>query len=131
MPYMQYLYCEHCGNYAQLDIDPTATIDAYSQDYIKGTRKIVELDPTTFIWDYLMYGCEICGRKYKYTYRDVEKKVREYFSFLAQQTKEYMNEFIEESQIRTENKLDPNHKEKIEERKTIVTQRIKELYTSK
>lgn len=131
MPYMQYLYCEHCGNYAQLDIDPAATIDAYAKDYAEGTRKSVEFDPTTFMWDYIMYACEICGRYYKYTYQDVEKRVREHLSSRARESKEYLDEFIEESQGRERNEPTPEYKKEVAERRAAITERVRNLYTDK
>ncbi len=90
MPYLEYLFCEHCGNYARLDIDSGATIDAYRAE---GRKNVSILQPT-LIWDYLIYSCGICERKYKYTYRDVEHNVREYFSSMSQEFKDYFDKVV-------------------------------------
>jgi len=87
MPYLEFLFCEHCGNHANLDLDPAATLDAYSHE----RRKKVFINPATIIWDYLIYTCTICGRKYQYTYQDVERHVREYFCSLSEEFKEYFD----------------------------------------
>ena len=90
MPYLEYLFCENCGDYAKLDIDPSATIEAYRAE----GRENVSIIQPTLIWDYLIYSCGICGNTYKYTYRDVEYKVRIYFSSISQELKDYFDVVI-------------------------------------
>ena len=122
MPYLEYLFCEHCGNYARLDIDSGATIDAYREE---GRKNVYILQPT-LIWDYPIYYCGICERKYKYTYRDVEHKVREYFSSMSQEFKEYFDKVI--------SKADGGHAESTEPpSRTVISaeERVRGLYTSK
>jgi transcription elongation factor Elf1 len=92
MPYLEYLFCEKCGNAARLDISPSATIDAYN---VEG-RKSSFINQATIVWDYLIYTCGICGKNYKYTFQDVERRVREYLSSLSEGFKEYIDEVIEE-----------------------------------
>ncbi len=87
MPYIEYLFCEHCGDYAKLDIDPTATIESYRAE---GRDSVAIVQPT-LIWDYLIYSCGICNKRYKYTYRDVELKVRTYFSSISKEYKTYFD----------------------------------------
>jgi len=129
MPYLEYLFCERCGDYAKLDIDPEATIEAYRKE---GRENVAIVQPT-LLWDYLIYSCGICGNKYKYTYRTVERRVREYFSSLSQEFKDYFDEVITrngEGEIEAplpEQKpvvnLDDNYKK--------VAGRVRELYTAK
>lgn len=87
MPYLEYLFCENCGNYAKLDLDPASTIEAYNKE----GRENSALNQATILWDFLIYSCVICGKQYKYTYRDVEKRVREYFSTLSLEYKDYFD----------------------------------------
>jgi hypothetical protein len=125
MPYLEYLFCEHCGNYAKLDLDPAATIEAYRKE---GREQITIIQPT-LIWDYLMYSCGICGNTYKYTYRDVEKRVRTYFSSLSLEFKDYFDKVIEES---AENPEDaPRQQETSTERSSSAESRVRDLYTAK
>jgi len=91
MPYMQYLFCERCGVGFNLDIDYHATLEAYARDGRKGAT----VSPPTLIWDYLVYSCEGCKTKYKYTYAEVEGRVREHFSSLSKQYKVYFDELAE------------------------------------
>jgi len=129
MPYLEYLFCERCGDYAKLDIDPGATIEAYRKD---GRENVAIVQPT-LLWDYLIYSCGICGNKYKYTYRTVERRVREYFSSLSQEYKDYFDAVITrngEGEIEAplpEKKpvinLDDNYKK--------VAGRVRKLYTAK
>jgi len=129
MPYLEYLFCEHCGNYAKLDIDPTATIEAYRE----GGRKNVAILQPTLIWDYLIYSCGICGRTYKYTYRDVEQRVREYFSSVSEEFKEYFDHVVEKAED-TRDELPtepPQAQEKLAEKRSLVAERVRGLYTAK
>lgn len=96
MPYLEYLFCEQCGDYARLDINQKATIDAYNAE----GRKSSFINQATLIWDYLIYTCGICGSDYKYTFRDVERRVREYLSSFSNEFKEYFDKIIEESEAK-------------------------------
>ena len=129
MPYLEYLFCEHCGNYARLDIDPTATIKAYRED----GRKSVAIIQPTLIWDYLIYSCGICGNEYRYTYRDVEFKVREYFSSLSDEFKEYFDTVIQNG---TNKEVEPTPRprqvpEVFANERDKVSQRVRDRYTAK
>jgi hypothetical protein len=121
MPYLEYLFCEDCGNYARLDIDPKATIRAYNRD----GRTSSFLNQATIIWDYLIYSCPMCNREYKYTYRDVEAKVREYFSSFSSEFKEYFSKIDSEN---TE-ELPPEYIEPTFN--SITIDRVKKLYAHK
>lgn len=131
MPYMEYLFCERCGDYARLGIDADATIKAYREE---GREKIAIVQQT-MIWDYLVYYCEICGNKYKYTYRDVEQKVREYFFSLSEEYKEYFDEVIAKADEREGEILPPvrsaHPTEQVEDKVAKVRSRVKDLYTAK
>ena len=87
MPYLEYLFCEHCGPGAQLDIDFVETIQAYNGD----GRLDTSINQSTFVWDYLIYSCGICGKRHLYTYKDVERRVREYLSSISKEHKEYFD----------------------------------------
>ncbi|MBD3260712.1 MAG: hypothetical protein GF334_03410 [Candidatus Altiarchaeales archaeon] len=70
-----------------MDIDEEATLRSYIED---GRRsKDVFINPATLVWDYLVYRCTICGRSSKYKFRDIEKKVREHFSSLGEEYRDY------------------------------------------
>jgi Fe-S oxidoreductase len=129
MPYLEYLFCEHCGNYAKLDIDPGATIEAYREE---GRKKIAIVQPT-LIWDYLVYSCGICGNTYKYTYRDVEGRVREYFSSLSEEFKEYFDNVVAVSEQKESGlpaqPVQPQ--ERFAERRSRIAERVRDLYTAK
>jgi len=131
MPYMEYLFCDRCGDYARLNIDPDATIRAYREE---GREKVAIIQPT-MIWDYLVYSCEICGNKYEYTYRDVEEKVRKYFSSLSLEYKEYFDEVIDRAEGRETEILPPirsaQSTEQVEDKAAKVRSRVKDLYTAK
>lgn len=88
MPYLAYLNCERCGDHFSLDLDHVGTIESY----IKDGRENPQLNQPVFIWDYLIYSCANCKQTYKYTYRDVEKRVREYFTGLSKKYEEYFSE---------------------------------------
>lgn len=91
MPYLEYLYCEHCGQHFPLDIDPVATVEAYRAD----GRPSPHINAATAIWDYLVYSCWNCKKSYKYTYREVEQKVRAHFSSLAKKYEEYFDQLAQ------------------------------------
>lgn len=80
MPYLFYLFCEDCGEGFNLDIDVGSTLEAYQEE----GRKSPFLNQGTVIWDYIVYNCTGCDRKYKYTYKDVELRVREHFCSLSE-----------------------------------------------
>jgi len=84
MPYLTFLFCEDCKNNTNLDLDFFGTIDAYKKE----GRKSAFINQYTAIWDYLIYSCHTCGRQYRYTYKDVEHRVREYFCALSARHKE-------------------------------------------
>ena len=90
MPYLQFLSCEHCGLVGELDIDQIATTNAYADD----GRNSSSIVPTTLIWDYLVYRCSTCGKEYKYTYKDVERNVREYFSKKSDRHKAIFDAYV-------------------------------------
>lgn len=129
MPYLEYLFCEHCGDYARLEIDPAATIDAYREE---GREKVAIVQPT-LIWDYLVYTCGICGKTYKYTYRDVERRVREYFSSFSQEFKEYFDEVVAKAGEEMVVPLPPEERPatRRERRHQKVAGRVRERYTAK
>ena len=91
MPYLEYLFCERCGDISRLIIDPGATIDAYNEE----GRKSTFINQATLIWDYLIYTCSFCGQNYKYTYRDVERRVREYLSSRSEEFRQYIDGIID------------------------------------
>jgi DNA-directed RNA polymerase subunit RPC12/RpoP len=76
MPYLEFVKCEKCGR--SMDIDHGATINAYHQE--GRPEKDVFINPATIVWDYLIYACYTCGTQHKYTFRDIERLVREFFS---------------------------------------------------
>ncbi len=131
MPYMEYLFCDRCGDYARLNIDADSTIRAYREE---GREKVAIVQPT-MIWDYLVYNCEICGNKYQYTYRDVEEKVRKYFSSLSLEYKEYFDEVIDRAEGREADILPPirpaQPTAQVEDKASKVRSRVKDLYTAK
>ena len=88
MPYINYLFCEECGFPANLDIDQVGTV----QSYINEGRKGAHLENSELIWDYLLYRCPFCGKTYKYTYIDVERRVREHLSSLSVAQAEQLEE---------------------------------------
>ena len=86
MPYLDYVFCEKCGN-VNLDIDEGATIDSYRKE----GRKSVFINPATLVWDYLIYSCPYCRTYYKYTFKDIERKTRMHFSQKAEKYKKYFD----------------------------------------
>lgn len=126
MPYLNYLYCEKCGEATSLDLDFLGTIEAYKKE----GKKDVFINQQTIIWDYLVYVCWRCNSKYKYTYRDVERRVREYFCTLSERHKKYFEELgiqweLEEKNIKAQEdatKKDP---------KSDPAVRVQERYTHK
>ena len=86
MPYLSYVFCEKCNN-VNLDIDEAATIDCYRTE----GRKTIFVNPATLIWDYLIYTCPYCRTQYKYTFKDIERKTRMYFSEKAEKYKNYFD----------------------------------------
>lgn len=88
MPYLYYLNCESCGDHFSLELDYIGTIEAYIQD----GRAQPQINQPTLIWDYLLYVCPNCKKQYKYTYRDVERRVREHFAVLSKKYEQYFSE---------------------------------------
>ena len=88
MPYLYYLHCETCGDKFSLDLDQIGTIESY----IKDGRPQPQINQPVLIWDYLIYSCANCKKQYKYTYKDVERRVREYFSSLSKKYEQYFSE---------------------------------------
>lgn len=95
MPYLNYLYCEKCGEGTSLDLDSMGTIEAYQKE----GRKSAFVNDKTIIWDYIVYVCWQCNSKYKYTYRDVERRVREYFYTVSDKHKEYFENLGEQWEL--------------------------------
>ena len=121
MPYLAYLFCEKCGEGFSLDIDFLGTIEAYQKE----GRKSAFINQATIIWDYLIYSCCGCKTKYKYTYRDVEKRVREYFCSLSEEHREYFESLVKQQEL---------EEQKIEAKQKISQEaltRIKTRYTYK
>jgi len=128
MPYLEYLFCEDCGNQARLDLDPASTLESYSID---GRKNPAILQPT-FIWDYLIYSCGICGKQFKYTYRDVERRVRHYFSSLSLEYKDYFDKVVSEFQENSDElSEEPQVMMEFKNPKEKTSDRIKDLYTAK
>ena len=86
MPFANYLFCERCGPPVRVDINFIATINSYVQDGRMGAM----IDERVLIWDYLVYSCEQCRAEYRYTFRDVEQRVREYFAHFVESQREYL-----------------------------------------
>ena len=119
MPYLTYLFCEDCKNMANLDIDFFETLEAYKKE----GRKSVFINQYTVIWDYLIYTCHSCQRKYRYTYKEVERRVREYFCALSEKHKEIFEDLskkqeLEEQRIESRQKASQSTLTRIKERYT-------------
>jgi len=95
MPYSQFLYCEKCGAPHRLELDQQATIEAY----IKEGRSSASINYALVLWDYLIYTCSFCKTSFLYTYRDVERRVREYLSVKSQEHERRLTEAVEQSEI--------------------------------
>ncbi len=121
MPYISYLFCENCGPANGLDIDYQGTINAY----ITEGRRSPGINPPTLIWDYLIYQCPSCQASFKYTYRDVESRVREYFVGLSDKHRKY----FDDREI-YDNRIDSMASKEIITNST-TRDRIAELYTKK
>lgn len=130
MPYLEFLFCEQCGNHANLDLDPTATLDAYGRE----RRQQTFINPVTLIWDYLIYTCTICGRRYKYTYQDVERRVREYFSSFSEEYKDHFEKMIAQAEESSNNGAEGIQEPVgtlITNQKLEVAKRVRQLYMKK
>lgn len=90
MPYLEHLYCDSCGHPFNLDVDYEATLGAYQKD----KRPNPAVNSATIIWDYMIYSCSKCKKEYKFTFRDVEKRVREFLGTLGAKYDSYMEELI-------------------------------------
>ena len=91
MPYLNYLYCEDCGFPAKVDVDYIRTIESYIAD----GRKSATIDNSTLVWDYLIYTCGYCHKEFRYTFRNVEERVRTFLSSLSRAQQERINEVAE------------------------------------
>lgn len=72
---MRILDCDLC-EYGFMIYDEQATIDNYTESYVfqsKDLNKIAE----KIINEYLVFKCFGCGSKKKYTYKQIEKLIRE------------------------------------------------------
>jgi hypothetical protein len=118
MPYLTYLFCEKCGVGHNLDIDSISTLEAYQKE----GRKSAFINQATVIWDYMIYSCYSCGAKYKYTYQDVERRVREHFRSLSEKYEKHIEELIEQR------KLEERELEKIKQQSS---KRVKTKYSYK
>lgn len=123
MPYLYYLNCEKCGDHFSLDLDHVSTIESYILD----GRGRPQLNQATFIWDYLIYSCANCKQTYKYTYRDVERRVREHFMSLSTRYAEYFSE-IDKHQNNEEARRSGEFFVKVEPK---VKKRIMDIYKAK
>ncbi len=95
MPYLTYLFCEKCGSPFNLDVDFLKTIQAYQDE----GRKSAFINQSTMIWDYIIYSCFQCDSSYRYTYQEVEKRVREHFCSLSEEHKAYYVALAEQQKI--------------------------------
>jgi hypothetical protein len=95
MPYLAYLFCEKCGEGFSLDIDFGGTLEAYQKE----GRKSTFVNQRTMLWDYIIYYCYRCEARYKYTYKDVERRVREYFCSLSEKHREYFEDLAERQRL--------------------------------
>ena len=123
MPYLTYLRCENCGDHFSLDVDMIATIESYRKD----GRPSPQIVQATLIWDYMIYSCNHCKTQFKYTYQDVERRVREYFSRKAKKYEEYFKEltkYQENEQARRSGQF-------FVELDTAVKKRIESIYSAK
>ncbi len=112
MPYLSYAFCEVCGPPHFLDIDHQETL----REYLKERRADNFINPATLIWDYMFYTCPNCQKSFKYSYRDIEMLVREYFSNLSEEYKKRMDAVVEGKEFL--NLVDTNSKtlKRIEDR---------------
>jgi hypothetical protein len=127
MPYLEYLFCEKCGNYARLDIDPGETISAYRKE----GRESTSIHQQTMIWDYMIYSCDRCSSHFRYTYKDVERRVREYFFSLSQEFREYFDKVIEQHEYREQHGGQSPTLDALRDKKSKAEDRIKDLYTKR
>lgn len=114
MPYLEYVFCDKCGKGSNLDIDHAGTIEEYIKDKHKKDKFI---NSATLVYDYLVYHCSRCRSRYRYTYRDIELKVRKYFSQLSEEYAEYFRELDTRGSLeeqRLSGKME--HKSNIEDR---------------
>jgi hypothetical protein len=88
MPYSEFLFCEDCGELSRLDIDYAGTVE----QYIKEGKKDAFVNQATLIWESMVYYCPLCGKRYCYTYRDVERHVREYLAGVSERFRTYFEE---------------------------------------
>lgn len=91
MPYLEYLYCENCKYPHNLDLDYLATVREYQKD----KRPSPQVNSATIVWDYMIYSCVKCKKKFKFTFRDVESLVRKHLSSLGHKYEMYLDELSE------------------------------------
>lgn len=120
MPYLNYAFCETCGRPCNIQIAESDTLS----EYIKEGRKGAFLNDATLVWDYLIYQCPCCKAKFKYTYKDIERMVREYFFSLGEQYKEYFEQLEKEGDVTSVENL--RQKKKVD-----VAKRVEERYSKK
>lgn len=121
MPFITYLFCEKCGPPANLDVDYLGTIEAYIAD---GRSRAV-LDDRTLLWDYLIYGCTFCRKRYRYTFRDVERRVREYLVSVSAKQAALVDE-VAETQVTEQARRSGKFFVEKEKR---VRERLKKMYS--
>jgi hypothetical protein len=86
------------------------------------------INPATIVWDYLMYRCYRCGSLEKYTFRDIERKVREHLSSVSDRFKEHIDSL---------DSINFDHMDKITSYPTLhsykrdTTKRLERLYSKK
>jgi len=121
MPYLTYLFCEECGNDTNLDIDLFGTLEAYKKE----GRKSAFINQYTVIWDYLIYVCHRCKKQYRYTYKEVERRVREYFCAISEKHEEIFEALSKKQQ------LEDQRIESRQKASQVALTRVKERYTHK
>ena len=120
MPYLQYLYCDTCEHPHNLDLDFQGTLEAYKKD----GRISPQINSATLVWDYMVYSCSTCRQKFKFTFRDIEQRVRKYLSSLGMQYNKYLDELDEYNNTEEARKSGDFFKNKDRE----VKERISKLY---
>ena len=94
--------CDNCGE--EIFIDGSETFDSYMKNYnylMDDKGKIVEGS----INQYLIYKCPLCNKRYKFTYKDWEKRFREK---IAQDVMEARKMEMFSKQINPQT-IDPDH----------------------
>lgn len=81
------LECEKCSG--KLIVDETATTVEYAKDMDYCVDELGELQEKS-IQEYLVYRCNKCGREYKFTYKNWEKRMRIKLAKEAMQLRKHM-----------------------------------------